>query len=144
MNGINRIDAGISGIIVVGVICPGDAEDGSRGGQRARGTCSGSRLQSEVLNSAATAATLDNPAEVAPVDLQAVFQGTSGSTSTFYTFGRRITLYAASPSAGPQATFDFVVGPPENFGAACRFDISGYYVIPARGTKPPNARGCWH
>jgi hypothetical protein len=81
-----------------------------------------------ALNSAATAATPDNPAGVAPVDLQAVFQGTSGSTNTFYTFGRRITLYAASPSAGPQATFDFVVGPPENFSAACRFDISGYYV----------------
>jgi hypothetical protein len=82
----------------------------------------------EAINSAATPITSDNPNGVASVVLQAVFQGTFRSLNTFYTFGRPIVLYAASPSAGPQATFTFDVGTPENFSADCGFDISGYYV----------------
>jgi hypothetical protein len=82
----------------------------------------------EAINSAATPITSDNPNGVAAVELQAVFQGTIGSLNTHYTFGRPITLYAASPSAGPQATLAFFVETPENFSADCGFDISGYYV----------------
>ena len=82
----------------------------------------------EAINSAATATTSDNPNGIASVVLQAAFEGTIGSLNTHYTFGRRIALYAASPSAGPQATFTFLVGTPENFSADCGFDISGYYV----------------
>jgi len=82
----------------------------------------------EAINSAATPITSDNPNGVAAVELQAVFQGTIRSLNTFYTFGRPITLYAASPSAGPQASFTFFVETPENFSADCGFNISGYYV----------------
>ena len=83
----------------------------------------------EAINSAATVTTPDNPNGVASVELQAVFQGTIRSPlNTHYSFGRPITLYAASPSAGPQATFTFFVETPENFGAECGFNISGYYV----------------
>jgi|SRR6185437_1197446 len=82
----------------------------------------------EAINSAATPITSDNPNGVASVVLQAVLQGTIGSLNTHYSFGRPITLYAASPSVGPQATFAFFVGTPENFSADCGFDISGYYV----------------
>jgi|GEM_PF-6856098 len=82
----------------------------------------------EAINSAATATTLDNPAGIAAVELQAAFQGTISSLNTFYTFGRPVTFYAASPSAGPQATFTLLVETPENFSAGCRFDVSGYYV----------------
>jgi|SRR5579872_2811866 len=82
----------------------------------------------EAVNSAATPSTSDNPNGVAAVELQAVFQGTFRSLNTFYTFGRPVTLYAASPSAGPQATFVIFVEPAENFSATCGFNISGYYV----------------
>lgn len=82
----------------------------------------------EAINSATTATTPDNPNGVAAVELQAVFQGTIRSLNTHYSFGRRVTLYAASPSAGPQATFAFFVETPENFSADCGFNISGYYV----------------
>ena len=82
----------------------------------------------EAINSAATPITPGNPNGVAAVELQAVFQGTFRSLNTFYTFGRPVTLYAASPSAGPQATFAIFVGTPENFSADCGFNISGYYV----------------
>lgn len=82
----------------------------------------------ETVNNAAAATTPDNPNGVGSVELQAVFQGTFRSTGTFYSFGRQITLYAASPSAGPQATFAFIVETPENFSANCVFSISGYYV----------------
>ena len=82
----------------------------------------------EAINSATTPATADNPNAVASVVLQATFQGTFRTLNTYYTFGRPITLYAASPAAGPQATFTFFVDTPENFSAYCGFNISGYYV----------------
>ena len=82
-------------------------------------------------DAAAPDATAVNPSGVASVELQAVFEGTLGSSvsgNTFYTFGRPITLYAASPSGGPQATFTFIVDGPTNFNAECIIHISGYYV----------------
>ena len=82
----------------------------------------------EAINSAATATTPDNPNGVASVELQTVFQGTIRSLNTHYSFGRRVALYAASPSSGPQATFAFFVETPENFSATCGVDFSGYYV----------------
>jgi hypothetical protein len=82
----------------------------------------------ESINSAATAITADNPNRVVAVQLQAVFQGTIRSLNTHYSFGRPVTLYAASPSAGPQATLTFFVETPENFSADCGVNVSGYYV----------------
>lgn len=82
----------------------------------------------EAINSATTDTTPDNPNGVAAMELQAVFQGTIRSLNTHYSFGRRVTLYAASPSAGPQATFPFFVETLGNFSATCGFNISGYYV----------------
>lgn len=82
----------------------------------------------EAVNSATTAITSDNPNGVASVELEAVFQGTIRTLNTHYTFGRPITLYAASPSSGTQATFTFFVETPENFSATCGVNISGYYV----------------